>query len=46
MLDSVLDSGSGNLMEFNAAGRCRVNAQDKCQMPADGFTLAVRVSCQ
>ena len=46
MLDSVLDSGSGNLMKFNAAGRCRVDAQNKCQMPADCFTLAVRVSCQ
>ena len=46
LLDRGLDRGLGNLIEGDAHGLLHGNPQRSCQMPRNGFALAVRVSCE
>ena len=46
MLDGFHDSRLGDLVEHNALGLLLVQAQHLAQMPRDGFSLAVLITCQ
>ena len=46
MLDGVQDSGLGNLMEDNAPGFVCRESQDLKQVPRDGLSLAVFITCE
>ena len=46
MLDGLFDGLVGNLMEFHAAGRTAVHAENVGQMPGNGLPFAVRVGGQ
>ena len=45
-LDGVQDGALCDFVEDDAARACRVEPEDLCQMPRDGFSLAVFIGCE
>ena len=46
MGNGIEDGGLGDFMENNALGFLRIDFQHLCQVPRDGFSLAVLIGCE